>query len=126
MAWEVRPSASVSQNADRAEVIERIRAYFGCGSVRPDPSDSTVKWESRSLGDLAGAVLPHFRKYPMLSGKQADFERLDEICHVMARGQHLEPRGLAAIVELAREMNPSGRRRYAPEQILRDLNKMKA
>ena len=32
--WEVRPSFSVSQNGDRAEVLYAIQAYFGCGSIR--------------------------------------------------------------------------------------------
>ena len=47
--WEVRPSFSVSQNGDRAEVLYAIQAYFGCGSIRPDRSDQTLKWEVRRL-----------------------------------------------------------------------------
>ncbi len=119
--WEVRPSVSVSQNADRSEVIESIHAYSRCGSIRPDPGDWTVKWESRSVHDLVHAVLPHFRKFPLQSGKQRDFEALDAICEQMTAGNHLTVAGLARIVDLARTMNPSGRRRYDPDQILRDL-----
>ena len=36
VGWEVRPSFSVSQNGDRAEVLHVLQAYFGCGSIRPD------------------------------------------------------------------------------------------
>jgi hypothetical protein len=127
VGWEVRPSVSVSQNADRSEVIDEIYTYFGCGSIRPDPGDATVKWEIRSLRLLMEEVLPHFTMFPLRSGKRRDVELLDEICHRMAGGEHLSIMGLAGIVELAREMNPSGRRRYEPDQILRDLhNKMKA
>jgi hypothetical protein len=28
--WEVRPSLSVSQNGDRAEVLQLIQSLFGC------------------------------------------------------------------------------------------------
>ena len=127
MGWEVRPSVSVSQNADRSEVIDEIHDYFGCGSIRPDPSDATVKWESRSVHDLVGNVLPHFRMHPLRSGKWHDATSLDMICQLMAEGDHLRPPGLARIVDIAREMNPSGRRRYDPDVILEDLrNKMKA
>ena len=49
VGWEVRPSLSVSQNGDRAEVLQLIQAYFGCGSIRPDRSDKTLKWETRRL-----------------------------------------------------------------------------
>ena len=73
--WEVRPSFSVSQNGDRAEVLHAFQAYFECGSIRPDRSDRTVKWETRRLSDLLGRVIPHFEAHPLLSGKRADFRR---------------------------------------------------
>src|SRR3990170_8956387 len=71
--WEVRPSLSVSQNGDRAEVLHVIQAFFGCGSIRPDRSDKTLKWETRRLDDLVEHVIPHFEAYPLLSGKRRDF-----------------------------------------------------
>ena len=77
--WEVRPSLSVSQNGDRAEVLLLIQRYFGCGRIRPDRSDRTVKWETRSLQPIRATVIPHFERYPMLSGKQRDFERFAAI-----------------------------------------------
>jgi hypothetical protein len=39
VGWEVRPSFSVSQNGDRAEVLHALQAYFGCGRIRPDRSE---------------------------------------------------------------------------------------
>ena len=75
VGWEVRPSFSVSQNGDRAEVLQLIEATLGCGAIRPDRSDRTLKWETRRLEDLLGRVIPHFERYPLLSGKRFDFER---------------------------------------------------
>jgi hypothetical protein len=99
--WEVRPSLSVSQNGDRAEVLHAIQAYFGCGSIRPDRSDRTLKWETRRLEDILGRVIPHFESYPLLSGKRLDFERFAAVCKVMAKGAHRAAPGLVEIVELA-------------------------
>ena len=79
---------SVSQNADRSQVVEEIHAYFGCGSIRPDPGDKTPKWECRSLRRLSDMVLPHFRMFPLRSGKQSDVELLDLICTIMLSGGH--------------------------------------
>jgi hypothetical protein len=124
--WEVRPSLSVSQNGDRAEVLLLIQQYFGCGRIRPDRSDRTVKWETRSLEPIRANVIPHFEQYPMLSGKQRDFERFADICERMARGEHRLRSGLVEIVRLAGEMNPSGKRGYPVELIIRSLTKMKA
>jgi len=122
VGWEVRPSLSVSQNGDRSEVLLLMQQYFGCGRLRPDRSDRTIKWETRSLSTIVQSVIPHFRRYPLLSGKQRDFELFAEICECMARGSHLTAPGLRVIVTLAGQMNPSGKRGYLPEEILRSLD----
>ena len=121
VGWEVRPSLSVSQNGDRAEVLQLIQGYFGCGSIRPDRSDKTLKWETRRLEDILGRVLPHFEQYPLLSGKRLDCERFAAACRLMATGGHRTRSGLISIVELVSGMNPSGRRRYDAEAILASL-----
>ena len=121
VGWEVRPSLSVSQNGDRAEVLHAIQAYFGCGSIRPDRSDRTLKWETRRLEDILGRVIPHFETFPLLSGKRRDYERFAAICKLMAGGAHRSSDGLVEVVALARMINPSGRRRYDAEAILAKL-----
>ena len=121
----MRPSFSVSQNGDRAEVIHAIAAYFGCGSIRPDRSDKTVKWETRRLDDIVEKVIPHFIRFPLMSGKRDDFERFAVVCEYMRRGAHREREGLIQIVKIASEMNPSGRRRYESEEVLAQLCKVK-
>ncbi len=124
--WEARPSLSVSQNGDRSEVLLDIQRYFDCGTLRPDRSDRTLKWEVRSLPLLVDRVIPHFRRYPLLSGKQRDFELFASVCERMVRGEHRSAAGLSEIVRLAGAMNPSGKRGYAPAMILQSLAEMKA
>ena len=121
VGWEVRPSLSVSQNGDRAEVLQLVQAHFGCGSIRPDRSDKTLKWETRRLEDILERVIPHFERFPLLSGKRLDFERFARVCHAMAAGEHRTRAGLITVVELATQMNPSGKRRYSAEEILASL-----
>jgi hypothetical protein len=126
VGWEVRPSLSVSQNGDRSEVLLELQRYFGCGSVRPDRSDRTLKWEVRSLPLILERVIPHFRTYPLQSGKQRDFELFARICERMAEEKHRRFDGLQEIVRLAGQMNPSGKRRFMPESIIQSLIEMKA
>jgi hypothetical protein len=115
------PSFSVSQNADRAEPLYMIQEKWGCGFIRPDRSDKTLKFEIRNIGDLVAKVLPHFRASPLLSSKQADFERFARICELVSDERHLELQGLEEIVRLAMEMNPSGKRKYSGSDILKSL-----
>ena len=123
VGWEVRPSLSVSQNSDRSEVLLLMQEYFGCGTMRPDRSDKTLKWEVRSLPVLMARIVPHFKAYPLLSSKQQDFELFADICERMVRGEHLTPMGLQGIVRLARRMNPSGKRGYDPSRIIDSLQR---
>jgi hypothetical protein len=70
---------------------------------------------------LIGRVIPHFQQYPLLSAKRADFDRFAAVCQIMAASGHRTGPGLIEIVELASEMNPSGTRRYRPEDVLAKL-----
>jgi hypothetical protein len=111
----------VSQNADRAELLYLIQERWGCGFIRPDRSDKTLKFEVRNVGDLVAKVLPHFKAYPLVSSKQGDFVRFERICELANGGGHLELEGLEEIVQVAMEMNPSGKRKYIGSEILSSL-----
>lgn len=119
--WEVRPSFSVSQNADRSEPLYRIQEIWKCGFIRPDRSDKTLKFEIRNIRELAQIVVPHFRSFPLMSSKQTDFVRFARICELVSDGEHLELGGFGEIVRLAMEMNPSGKRKYSGSEILNSL-----
>lgn len=126
VGWEVRPSVSVSQNEDRSQVLHLIMGYLGCGSIRRDTSDRTVKWEVRSLQQLRRHVIPHFEEWPLLSSKQDDVDLFIAVCDRIEKQEHLQPGGLIEIVSMARRMNPSGKRRFDPDVIIDQLSEMKA
>src|ERR671932_2953198 len=117
IGWEVRPSFSVSQNADRSEVLVLMREHFGCGTIRPDRSDKTVKYEVRSLDNLVERVIPFFEANPLLSSKQRDVERFATVCRLVRNRAHRTEPGLREIVGLALAMNSSRKRKFAPEAI---------
>jgi hypothetical protein len=92
-----------------------------CGFIRPDRSDKTLKFEVRNIADLVTKVLPHFREYPLMSSKQSDVVRFERICRLMNEAQHLNRDGFEEIVRIAMEMNPSGKRKYSANDILRSF-----
>ena len=114
--WEIRPSFSVSQNGDRAEVLRLFQERFGCGAIRPDRSDKTLKYETRCVKDLVERVIPHFERHPLLSSKQGDFERFARICRMMHADNHLTREGFEEIVKLASTVN-AGKRKFPREAI---------
>jgi hypothetical protein len=119
--WEVRPSFSVSQNADRAELLYVLRERWKCGHIRPDRSDKTLKYEVRRVRDLVEIILPHFREWPLLSSKQQDVARFDRVCQLVIEERHFVREGFQEIVVAAMEMNPSGKRKYSRSEILNSL-----
>ena len=121
LGWEVRPSFSVSQNAERAELLYELKNMWGCGSIRPDRSDKTLKFEVRNVSDLVHKVVGHFRNYPLMSSKQSDFLRFSSICQLIFEGKHHEREGFEEIVSIAMEMNSSGKRKYSGSDILKSL-----
>ena len=121
LGWEVRPSFSVSQNGDRAQLLYAIQERWGCGFIRPDRSDNTLKFEVRNIRDLVERVLPHFRAYPLLSSKQQDVELFQTVCALILMGEHKTSEGFSQIVELAMRMNQSGKRKYSGGEILNSL-----
>ena len=38
-----------------------IQEKWGCGFIRPDRSDKTLKFEIRNVSELVAKVLPHFQ-----------------------------------------------------------------
>jgi hypothetical protein len=120
--WEVRPSFSVSQNGDRAEVLHalqtdllRVRKH-PAGPQRFDAEvGDALPRRSRRAGH------PALIRYPLLSAKQLDFERFAFACGLMADGEHRSRAGLIKIVSIVRGMNPSGRRRYDADELLVNL-----
>ena len=115
--WEVRPSFSVSQNRERAEVLELFKNRFQCGSIRPDRSDKTLKYEVRNIENLNFNVIPHFEKYPLVSSKQKDFELFAEVCKMMVNKAHLTREGLTSILTIANQINPTGNKKFSRTEI---------
>lgn len=120
VGWETKASFSVSQNHDRSEVLFAMQDHLGgVGHMRRDLSDQTLKYEVRKLNDLVEKVIPHFDKYPLISGKQKDYLLFREICLLMKTESHRNKSGLRKVMNLAFQMNASGRRKYTKQDMLK-------
>lgn len=55
--------------------------------------------------ELLEVVIPFFRRYPMRSSKQQDFEKFAQCVEWTKVGRHLSREGMVAIAEVAQTMN---------------------
>lgn len=112
---QVIPEFHVSQHQNRTEVIEEIKKVFGCGYIKANNpnniKDMTSVYVVRNLNDLQNKVVPFFKRYPLISIKQRDFEKFAQVVMMMSKGKHLEKDGLTMILKLAFSMNFSGKYR---------------
>ena len=112
VGFETRASFSVGQKQTKQnyKLLDRIRVLFKGGAIRDD-KDGGYKYETRSLNHIRSEIIPFFKKYPLHTSKSVDFEIFCKICSLLAAKQHLNKAGLLQIIDLAKDMNPSGKRR---------------
>jgi len=122
---ETRPSFSISLGKRDLFLLKLIRNYFRCGGIRYSRADRTYKYEVRSVIDLVKKIVVHFERYPLCGAKKEDFEKFAQICKMVHTNLHLSKKYLPKIIELAYEMNPSGKRKYTKEKLLRVLGEVK-
>lgn len=59
----------------------------------------------RSTHELKTYVIPFFGRYPLRGRKRKNFELWREAVHLISRGEHHSPAGLARIVDLKEKLN---------------------
>jgi hypothetical protein len=110
LGFQLVPEFHVSQNGDRAQVLELIRERFGCGYIKPNSKrDRALVFVVRDREDLITSVIPFFERVPLLSAKHADFEKFAIVVRNMALGRHLTLAGFGELLDLVLSMNGEGR-----------------
>jgi hypothetical protein len=113
--WQLVPEFHVSQNPERASILELLRARLGCGRVRPNARaggrDRSLVYVVRNRDDLLTKVIPFFRAHPILSEKRLEFETFAVVVTAMENREHLSAEGFQRLLDLAVNMNGGGRYR---------------
>jgi hypothetical protein len=110
VGFQLVPEFHVSQNGERAQVLELIRDRLGCGYLKPNSKqDRALVLVVRQRRALLESVIPFFERVPLLSSKRADFEKFARIVRQMDQGYHRTRAGFGELLEIALSMNGSGR-----------------
>ncbi len=116
---EVRPSFSVSQHKRSQDVIFFLQRFFRCGGVRFSKKDQNYKFEVRNIKELMKFIIPHFKKYPLMTSKKDEFERFADICELIYSNHHLSREGLGKIIKLSEKINVDGNKKYNRQDLLK-------
>jgi hypothetical protein len=110
VGFQLIPEFHVSQNGDRAQVLELIRRRLGCGYIKPNSrQDRALVYVVRERRALLDSVIPFFERVLLISSKRTDFEKFARIVREMEGGYHRTPDGFRTLLDVALSMNGGGR-----------------
>lgn len=114
--WKVSLCFNISQR-DRV-ILALFKKHLQCGTMR-QRKDGVWYYEVNNLEPIVGNVIPFFRRFGFLSSKKKrDFSKFRQLATIMQEKRHLTREGIEEILEIRREMNDGGKRRYSDEEIL--------
>jgi hypothetical protein len=120
--FQVAHEFAVTQGASSVACLHELREFFGVGQVLANKRydnhrEHLYRFVVRKRVDLLETVIPFFRRYPMRSSKQQNFEKFARCVELIADGRHLSRSGLIEIAEIAQTMN----RRKPRQDLIRIL-----
>ena len=113
--WKVSLCFNISQRDP--VILARFKQHLGSGTMR-QRRDGVWYFEVNNLNPILENVIPFFEHFGFLSAKkQRDFAKFKQLAEMMRKGLHLTREGVEQILNIRREMNDGGNRRYADEEI---------
>ncbi len=107
--FQVLPEFTVMQHKRDVQILQALKAYFGCGVVRVNHGDRMAYRVIRK-GHLLECIVPFFMKHPLKTKKNVDFRKFRKVLLMMDKGVHLTGEGAEEIRRIASQMNTSSSR----------------
>jgi len=119
--WKISLCFNISQK-DKV-ILALFKQHLGCGTLRSRP-DGVWYYEVNNFTAIKENVIPFFKRFSFLSAKKKrDFAKFCQAVEMIEKGKHLHKEGIQEILELRREMNDGGKRKFSEAEILLALQK---
>ena len=108
--YQVSHEFAVTQGAQSVSCLNELVEFFGVGQVLGNKRydnhhEHLYRFVVRRRAELIDTIIPFFRRHPMRTSKQRNFEKFAECVELIDAGRHLSFEGLAEIAEIAQTMN---------------------
>jgi len=108
--YQVAHSFVVVQGARSVSCLDELKDFFGVGSVsinrrHDNHKEHLYRYTVSRRDDLNRVIVPFFRRHPLHSSKQSDFEKFANCLGIIASNRHLTRAGLIEIAEITQTMN---------------------
>lgn len=119
--WKVSLCFNISQK-DKV-ILALFKHHLGCGTLR-FRSDGVWYYEVNNFNSIRDNVIPFFRRFCFLSAKKKrDFAKFCRLAEIIEKNGHLDETGIRKILEIRREMNDGGKRKYRENEIIGKFRK---
>ncbi len=102
--FQVLPEFTVVQHQRDVQILNALKAHFGCGVVRTNHGDR-MAYRVRGQDHLLNIIIPFFMRHPLKTRKNVDFLKFRDILLAMQKGEHLTLDGVENIRRIASKMN---------------------
>ncbi len=114
LGWQVLPEFRIVQNEKDEILLQKIKDYFGFGSVTKNRTDfhgTRKEFRVRGLDNL-NKIVEFFNKNELRTSKRKDFKIFSEVIGLMNNEEHLTKDGLDKIASLISDMNRKPQLKY--------------
>lgn len=103
----VSPVFSIELHNRDIFLLNIIKNFFGLGTIitRIRRGKPTAIYSVQSLKDLNEVIIPHFKLYPLLTQKRADFILFSSVVELMIKEKKLNYESLVKILSIKASMN---------------------
>ena len=98
-------------------VLNELVEFFKCGTVYKLPS-AAARFQVQSVEDILNKIIPVFKNTEFNTKKQERFKIIIKICELIKEKGYSNNADLKAIVDIAWDMNNTGRRKISKEEYL--------
>jgi hypothetical protein len=122
--WKISLCFNISQRDP--VILSLYKRHLGCGTMR-QRRDGVWYYEVNNLEAIRRNVIPFFRRFGFRSAKKKrDFAKFVELAEMMERGEHLTREGVERILDIRRDMNDGGKRRYDDDRVVERMKAWKS
>jgi hypothetical protein len=115
--WKISLCFNISQRDP--VILSLFKRYLQCGTMR-QRRDGVWYYEVDNHRAILENVIPFFERFRFLSAKKKrDFSKFKQLAQIIKSGEHLNLNGVRRILEIRKDMNDGGKRRYDDEEILK-------
>lgn len=103
--WGVSPSFVIHLHAKDMDILYALQNYFGVGKVYVNKNGKSASYIVKKLKDIVNVIIPHFKNYPLQSGKCIDLQLWLMCIDLLVNKAHLTTEGLNKIISIKYALN---------------------